>query len=163
MTATIKYLKKSWLVWSLAALYSVLIIAAQIFNELTLQDIINAMSLAAWTGALVAYSRHAIVGLREMNPTKPMVLAVGICLSGFAAVLGSLAQLYALNFDGQWIYGTDLVSWVRWTQMCAAICHMAAPQAIEGKIPTKAMVKIGVITAAGVLMLLALWGLKIKA
>ena len=126
------------------------------FPYKVLNDIFNAVAMAVWSAVLVSYLPIVFEAMRKPYPTVGDRLAAGICAGGITILISSAVQLYALNFDGQWIYATAVIPIIRYMVPIAGVSHELAASAIEGRVPTKAMVRVGVIVGIGVLAALAL-------
>ena len=127
-----------------------------IFPNKLLNDMFNAISIAVWTAVLVSYLPIVLKAMRKPWPTVGERLAAGICAGGVAILISSSVQIYALNFDGQWIYTTAVIPVIRYFVPVAGISHEMAARAIEGRVPTRAMIRLGVTVGCSVLAALAL-------
>lgn len=156
MTKLFNDLRRSRLFLEVALQLSLLTVLIAFFPYKFLNDIFNAVAIAVWSAVLVSYMPIVLKAMRKPFPTVGDRLATGICVGGIAILVSSGVQLYALNFNGQWIYATAIIPIIRYMVPIAGISHEFAASAIEDRVPTQAMIRIGVVVGLGVLAALAL-------
>ena len=148
MLATFKDISRSQLgrtllfllaVWGAIAWFS----AARPFIEFE-----NCVLIAIAFGISISFFPGAIEALRATHPSSGQILAVGVWLSwvsvGFGRTLSLIGRTlgYDLTF-----FDTDITTLQIWLGILGGVCHLTAPEAIEGWVPTRAWVKVGVLCA----------------
>lgn len=106
-------------------------------------------SLAA--GVTVTYTPTAYGGIRYVRLDGATVLSMGIWL-GWASITyrtgGSILWRFFDKPDG-WLdsalWGMHIIG-----SCCSALCHLLGPEAMNGRVPTKEWVRIGILVAVSV-------------
>lgn len=111
----------------------------------------NVILLSLACGIVVAYAPVAWDALKRGMIDGASILAIGI-LSSWAAV--AVARMVSVAWrvidkpvewlDSPW-WGTHIA-----LSTIGAMCHLVAPEAVGGRIPTREWVRIGLMVAAGV-------------
>ena len=156
MTKLLNDLRRSRLFLETIAEMALLLFLLFFFPYKLLNDVFNAVAIAVWTAVLVSYLPIVVKAMRKPYPTVGERLATGICAGGFSVLISSFVQIFALNFDGQWIYTTAIIPVIRYFVPIAGISHEMAARSIEGRLPTQAMIRMGVGIGCGVLAALTL-------
>lgn len=156
MNRLIHDLRHSRLFFEMVFEMSLLALLIAAFPNKILNDIFNAVAIAVWSAVLVSYLPIVLTALRKPYPSVGDRLAAGICAGGITIITSSCVQIYALNFDGQWLYSTAIIPIIRYMVPIAGISHELAAKAIEGRVPTRAMIRLGVVVGMGALAALAL-------
>ena len=149
MKNLIEDLRRSALFFEIVLGLCLLVFMTVVVKPEMLSDIFNAIAMPAWVAVLVSYSPIVWAGIRKPHPTQYERLATGICAGGLFVIASSIAQIYANNFEGQWIYTTAMIPALRFFPMISGISHEMAAQSLDGRVPTKAMIAIGVYCGLG--------------
>jgi hypothetical protein len=134
--------------------------AAVMIDAKTLVAVFNSAMGSLACGVCVAYFptiRNFLGSYRKID--RADLLALGIFFAWFAIVLRT-GWAIAWRYNGYNLDWTDsyFQSYYIFLSICAAIFHLAAPGAIESRIPTIEWVKIGLLVAIGIGgMLFASW------
>lgn len=120
----------------------------------------NVMLLALAVGIMVAYAKNAWEAVHEPYILGGDVLAIGIFLSwsGVALARGGSILWRILDQPVSWLNSGWWGMHIALTAM-GGICHLVAPRAISGRVPTRQWIKIGIATAVSVFIAaaLAIW------
>lgn len=135
-------------VWGISTLY---------FSPVQLIEIENAVLISAGVGVAVAYLPSATAALRKQIPSRSDILALGVW-EAWIAIAGE--RCYSLigralheNIE---FFNTNLHTFFIFITIHAGFCHLAAPEAIEGRLPARTWAKMGLIVAASVLTIILL-------
>ena len=122
----------------------------------TFNDVVLALSVAVIT----AYAPDAWAAARAQPITRGDILAMGIWFSWFSVFLGRLSILLGYTFSMLWIFRSPLNSLLVVFALIGGVCHIMAPEAIDGRVPKRKWVIVGVIAGVGVAISMALAFLK---
>lgn len=157
MRAALEEIWRSWLGKTLYALLIVWALAAISIKPARLILIENAFVIAAGFGVSVAYAQYAFKALRAKQPTQGDMLALGIWLAWTAFAAERVYSLVgrALGKDIGF-FNTSLHTGFLFLTLLAGICHLVAPEAVEGRIPRRTWVWMGWLAAGAMLILIGL-------
>ena len=134
------YLRRSTLLWINAVLALGYFTLALLSGGQTAIEVFNAILFGLSAGVVVAFAVPAWEAIRKPYLTGPDILKIGIFVSwgaaDFARVLSIMWRLHGkpTAWLDSWVWGMYIPG------MCmAALSHVIAPEAMEGRIPTRAM------------------------
>ena len=108
--------------------------------------VLNCLVFAIACGVIAAYLPSVWMAMRKRHPSQGDILVVGIWLAWVSLVE---ARLWSIGRRAlgrpDWLINTDITTHI------IAIALLAGPEAIEGKVPTKQWIRIGLLVAAGAL------------
>lgn len=116
----------------------------------------NALLIATGIGVAIAYLPAAVGAARARLPSRSELLALGIWLAWTA-----IAVERAYSLVGRWLgkdilfFNTKFHTWIIFLTMIGGICHLAAPEVIDGRFPRRAYVVLGA-TVAGAAAIIGL-------
>lgn len=111
----------------------------------------NVILLSLACGIVVAYAPVAWDALRRGMIDGASILAMGILASWSGVAVARIVSVIwrVLDKPVDWLdspwWGTHIA-----LSAIGAICHLIAPEAVGGRIPTREWVRIGLMVAAGV-------------
>ncbi len=111
----------------------------------------NVILLSLACGIVVAYAPVAWEALRRGMIDGASILAIGILASWLGVALARVVSVAwrVLDKPLDWLdspwWGTHIAC-----STVGAMCHLIAPEAMAGRIPTREWVRIGLMVAAGV-------------
>ncbi|QDI81058.1 hypothetical protein E8E01_11735 [Methylorubrum populi] len=111
------------------------------------------LAAAFYSVVVYAYAGDAWAAVRRPVPTKADFLIVGIWLS-FLAHLGQTvyATIYRLADAPQWLLNAEVVPVIILVSMLGAVCHVAATGSVNGEVPRRSRVALGIGVGAAVLV-----------
>ena len=113
----------------------------------------NVILIGVSAAICIAFLPEVIDGFRNDRPLTPeFTISLGIVASWAD---WSLRALVSLTFRGvpglKWIVDSDINSAILFWTLCAAMCHLQAPQVINGRVPAKKWIRVGIITGIGLM------------
>lgn len=135
----------------------VLIVGYQGFNAFVPNaDMIVATRILAagfYSVVVWAYAGDAWAAIRRPVPTKADYLILGIWLS-FLSHLGQTvyATLYRLANAPQWLLNAEIVPIIVLFSMLASVLHVCATGAVDGEVPRRSRIALGLCVGAAVLL-----------
>lgn len=141
-------------VWTSLTLYLIFIACAWILPNRILIETLRAMLLSISIAVVIAYAAPAVSAmLDKRRPDLVAQLTLGIALGWAATAFQSTWSLiYRLAGQPLWMQNNDLNALIIWSLCLAAALHITAPGAIDGRIPRRNMVSLGLAIGAGVLI-----------
>jgi hypothetical protein len=118
-------------------------------------EILNSIVFAISIGIVVSYAPGVWQGLR--SPIEWLrsgdALQIGIAIGWLATgiVFGSL-WLWRLTGKNDLFVDHGINAWSRWVLCTAGFMHLAAAGSIDGRVPTRAYLRAGILTAVGIIM-----------
>lgn len=116
-------------------------------------EIGNIMALALSAGIVVAYAPVARDALRNRLIDGAGILSIGIFASWSGALLARGGSI-VWRLAGQPVEWLNSAAWgFHIAATCVgALCHLVAPEAVAGRVPTKHWIRIGILVAGAVLV-----------
>ncbi len=135
----------------------VLIVGYQCFNVFVPNaDMIVAtriLAAAFYSVVVWAYAGDAWTAIRRKVPTKADYLILGIWLSFLSHLCQTIyATLYRLADAPQWLLNAEVVPWIVLLSMLAAMLHVCATGAVDGEVPRRSRIALGLGVGAAVLV-----------
>lgn len=119
-------------------------------NAPPLIEFLNFLLLSCAIGALVTFFTRMWAALFSPNPRPGDIVSFAIWWGWFAWVETRLLSLIWRYLDKpDALIDSDLTTHTIAIALLAALGHIAGPEAIEGRVPTKEWVRIGAFVAAG--------------
>ncbi len=142
-----------------ALLIAVWVLCTFFFTPVQLIEIENSLLIATGIGVAFAYLENATDALRTRVPTRGGILALGIWLA-WIAIAGE--RIYSLvgRAMGKDItfFNTHLHTAMIALTTLGGVCHLSAPEVIDGKFPRRAWIRLGSAVAGGVFIIsLVVW------
>lgn len=111
-------------------------------------SVLNVINFGLACGVVFAYLPVAW-GILKNDPNWPMdraaYLGLGIFLSWLATLeLRTYSMVWRWMGMPEWLSQSDVLTYALFTQLAAAVLHLAAPEAINSRIPTRRWVNIGI-------------------
>ncbi len=130
--------------------------ASRVTAPNTLNEIENAFLISVGCGVVVAYARDAALAHMTRIPTQADWLGVGIWWAWVSVVLGRTYTFTGriLDIDLDDWFNTHMITFQIMVGIWAGVCHLTAPEAIEGWKPSKVYVTLGIRTAVAAFVLL---------
>lgn len=111
------------------------------------------IAAAFYSVVVYAYAGDAWAAVRRPEPTKADFLIVGIWLSFLSHLLQTVyAAIYRLADAPQWLLNAEIVPLIVLFSMMAAVLHVAATGSIDGEVPRRSRIALGICVGAAVLM-----------
>ncbi len=151
MTTPTNELHRSTLILLLISVAGVYPLVAATFGSRVAIETANVVLLSLASGVVVAYAPVALSTFRTAMLDGAAILSLGIFIgwSGVTMARGGSIVWRLFDKPPEWldsaVWGTHIV-----LSILSALCHMIAPEAVSGKVPTRQWVRIGLMVAAGV-------------
>lgn len=147
----VNYLRRSTLLILLAVVLAGYPTSISIIGQEKAIETGNVMLLSLAVGIMIAYAKNAWEALHTEFIIGGDVLAIGIFLSwaGVAMARGGSIIWRILDQPVSWLNSGYWGMHICLTAM-GGVCHLVAPRAISGRVPTQQWIKIGAITAVSV-------------
>lgn len=114
----------------------------------------NAFLIAAGFGVSIAYAPYAVGALRQRRPAQGDLLALGIWLAWIAIACERVYSMVGRALGkGMPFFNTSLHTAFIYLTILGGVCHLAAPEAVDGQIPRKAWLRMGGLSAIAILIL----------
>lgn len=111
------------------------------------------LAAAFYSVVVYAYAGDAWAAVRRPVPTKADFLIVGIWLSFLSHLAQTVyAAIYRLADAPQWLLNAEIVPLIVLFSMMAAVLHVAATGSIDGKVPRRSRIALGICVGAAVLV-----------
>lgn len=111
------------------------------------------LAAAFYSVVVYAYAGDAWAAIRRPFPTKADFLIVGIWLSFLSHLAQTVyAAIYRLADAPQWLLNAEIVPLIVLFSMMAAVLHVAATGSIDGEVPRRSRIALGICVGAAVLM-----------
>ncbi|GEL44188.1 hypothetical protein MEX01_47790 [Methylorubrum extorquens] len=111
------------------------------------------LAAAFYSVVVYAYAGDAWAAVRRPVPTKADFLIVGIWLSFLSHLAQTVyAAIYRLADAPQWLLNAEIVPVIVLLSMMAAVLHVAATGSIDGEVPRRSRIALGICVGAAVLM-----------
>lgn len=139
--------------------------AVALFTDASpLIDFLNLLILPAALGVVVAFAPMVIEALTSPVLRKGDILSLGIWLSWVSIIEQRTWSItWVLMGRPAWWVTTDFSTHFFALTLLASILHLAGPEAIEGRVPTRQWIRIGVMVGAGSLACgLLLWSIRLS-
>ncbi len=135
-------------------LVAVWIVSTFFFSPIQLIEIENSLLISIAFGVAVAYLPSAAIAIRARRPTQGEILALGIWLAWIAIAGERVYSLIgrALGKDITF-FNTNLHTGLIFFTTLGGVCHLSAPEVIDGKFPRRAWIVLGAVAAGGVLIM----------
>ncbi|MCZ8098830.1 MAG: hypothetical protein O9972_13015 [Burkholderiales bacterium] len=134
----------------------IMMIGATLFvlvPEAALIEGLNLIAISFSLSVVIAYSPVAWVALNEENPSRAHVLVFGIFLTHTAVLISRFISFSRRSLGMNGVADSDLVSLFVLLAIMGALCHLNAPEVVDGTVPTKQWVRIGLIVGAGAFLI----------
>ena len=113
-------------------------------------ELLNGLVLAVGCGVCVAFLANAGEAMRAERPRADQILVAGIWWSWFAVIE---QRVWSVVWRGlgtpMWLANSDFTTHFVSIALLAGLMHLAGPEAIDGRVPARQWVRIGLIVAAG--------------
>jgi hypothetical protein len=129
--------------------------ATQVFGPFALVEMIRVASIPLSVAVVVAYGDGAFRALFARHPDKFAMLTLGIVVSWASTAISSTwSILWRLSGQPSWWVNSYPNSFGLYIALSAAVLHITAPGAVDGRIPKRLMIHLGLI--AGLITALAI-------
>lgn len=151
MTTPTNDLRRAALIFIAFAVAMVYPMAVSVFGSRAAIEGSNVVMLSLAFGIVVAYAPSVWQDLKSATLDGAAILSIGIFSSWLAIIYRTGASiLWRLNDKPvEWLdsglWGAHIA-----ISCFAALCHLIAPEAVSGRVPTRQWVRIGIMVAAGV-------------
>lgn len=116
-------------------------------------QVLNCILIAMAAGVAATYFPTVREGVRSGEMPRYTHLAVGIFFGWMALVMArSWSGISRVYPEWTWMKDSSFVAFYIFTSIMAAVFHISAPGAINGVIPTKNWIHIGIAVMIGVLI-----------
>ncbi|HEV2557976.1 MAG TPA: hypothetical protein VGU45_05060 [Microvirga sp.] len=143
---------RSRVFWSGFALLALFFVAAWLIPNNQLVENLRILQIAAGMVVVTAYLPYAFDGIKAGRPDRVQQLSMGIAL-GFMSVIcaGLWSLIWRLSGQPRWMVSSDVNSFFVWMSILAATLHITAPGAIDGIVPKRNWIMLGLAFGAGFL------------
>lgn len=145
MRTAIDDLLRSRVAWCLYSAIVVWALAAILLRPVSFILVENAVLISIGVGVSVAYAPYALDALRATFPSQAQLLALGIWLA-WVAIAGERVYSLIGRALGKDIgfFNTSLHTGLIFLTAIGGACHLLAPEAVDGVIPRRAWVRMGI-------------------
>ncbi|WP_419952369.1 hypothetical protein [Methylobacterium sp.] len=118
---------------------------------------VGVLQAAAATMVVYIYGRDAWIAMRTKSPKRTDFLIVGIVLAWLSTDgQAILAVVFRLAGMPAWFVNSEIYAPIRLLSVVAAVLHVSAPGAVDGLVPRKNRIAMGLGLGGAVLLVLAL-------
>lgn len=111
------------------------------------------LAAGIYSVVVYAYAGDAWAGIRRPVPSKADYLIVGIWLSSVSHLAQTVyAALYRLADAPEWLLNAEIVPLIVLSSMLAAVLHVAATGAVDGEVPRRSRIALGLGVGMAVLI-----------
>lgn len=153
MPAAVKILLRGHLMRAFLGFMTVGCLLFVVVPEAALIEALNLIALSFAGAVMVAYAPVVWIALQAEMPTRGQVLAVGIFLTQAASFIARIVSLGYRSLGWRDVVNTDLVSLFVFLTILGALCHLNAPEVVDGSVPTRQWVRIGIVFGVGVFLI----------
>lgn len=142
-------------IWIAAALWGGFWLVAWVVPRAWLFDAVNALTISIGAGVLVAYAPGVRASLARRDLSGGHYLVMGIAVA-WAATTARHAYNWLWRYLGQPddMINHPFVAFLIWMLFTAGLLHLLARDAIEGQIPPRNWVTVGISVAVGLALAL---------
>lgn len=120
-------------------------------------EFLRIVQISVGVVVVVSYAAHALRALLEPYPTRVQQLSMGIDIGFLSLVLGGIwFLLWRMADQPYWMPNSRLAAFFIWLSILAGVLHVTAPGAVNGQVPTRAKVLLGLAVGSGALVFLTL-------
>jgi hypothetical protein len=149
----INALLRSPVVWTATALFAVFLAAAKVFPYESFLETLRVLQMTVWTVVGVAYCAEGFWAVLHGRPNNREQLILGICVGAAAYVmLGAWSLLWRLSGQPAWMFNSDINAAIITASILAGVLHVTAPGAIDGTVPKRNWIYLGVAIGGAVLI-----------
>jgi hypothetical protein len=131
-----------------AAAFLIFYISTQFLNPGPIVEMVRVASIPLSVAVVVAYGDGAFRAMFARHPDKFAMLTLGIVVSWASVALTSTwSVLWRLSGQPAWWVNSYPNSFGLYIALAAAVLHITAPGAVDGRIPKKLMIHLGLIAA----------------
>jgi hypothetical protein len=131
-----------------AATIVIFYVATQMFNPGPIVEMVRVASIPLSIAVVVAYGDGGIRALFARHPDKFAMLTLGIVVSwGSTALTSTWSVLWRLAGQPAWWINSYANAFGIYLALAAAVLHITAPGAVDGRIPRRLMIRLGLIAA----------------
>jgi len=146
-----------------AALIVAFWIAAYFVPSYILIQIMNYIVIAVAVAVIISFMPSVLVALKRGYPIDRVAqLTIGITLAWVASTMIRLWSAGGRILELEWMRNSPVIAFCLFLSACAGILHLTAPGAIDGHIPSKNWVIVGVAVGAGCLIAGILIGMNLE-
>ena len=118
---------------------------------------IGVLQASAASMVVYIYGRDAWIAVRSKSPKRTDFLIVGIVLAWISTDgQAILAVLFRLAGMPAWFVNSEIYAPIRLLSVVAAVLHVSAPGAVDGLVPRRNRIAMGIGLGGAVLLVLAL-------
>lgn len=118
---------------------------------------IGVLQASAATMVVYIYGRDAWIAMRASHPKRTDFLIVGIVLAWLSTDgQAVLAVMFRLAGMPQWFVNSEIYAPIRLLSVVAAVLHVSAPGAVDGTVPRRNRIAMGIGLGGAVLLVLVL-------
>lgn len=141
-------------IWTATGLYLIFLMGAWLVPNRALMESLRAFLLAISVAVVVAYARPALQAVfAARRPDLVEQLTLGIALAwGTTVIQSGWYMMWRLAGQPPWMVNNDFNALLLYSLCLAACLHITAPGAVDGVIPRRNMIVLGV--AVGIAALL---------
>ena len=135
---------------AIVAWHVILGVIALMTEARVLIEVLNGLVFAIACGVIVAYIPTVSAAVRLRRPGGSDILVVGIWLAWISLVEARIWSIVWRSLGSpRWLVNTDFTTHIIALAALAGIFHLAGPEAIDGRVPTRQWIRIGIIVALG--------------
>jgi hypothetical protein len=134
-------------------LLAVFWIVAWFLPNNTLMETLRLVQISVGLAVVTSYAPIALGAIwSKYKPDRLQQLGMGIALGFLALVLqGAWTLLWRLSSQPYWMANADIVGFFAWMSILAGTLHITAPGAIDGTVPKRNWILLGISIGVGFL------------
>ena len=146
-----------------SALIALFWVVAYFTPAYILIQIMNYVFIAVAVAVIVSFMPSVLVALKRGYPIDRVAqLTIGIPLAWLASTMIRLWSAGSRILELEWMRNSPVIAFCLFLSACAGVLHLTAPGAIDGHIPHKNWVIVGVAVGAGCLIAGILIGMNLE-
>lgn len=135
------------------ALIALFWLAAYFIPAYILIQIMNYVVIAVAVAVIIAFMPSVMVALKRGYPIDRVAqLTIGITLAWTASTMIRMWSAGSRILELEWMRNSPVVAFCLFLSACAGVLHLTAPGAIDGHIPSKNWVIVGIAVGCGCLI-----------
>lgn len=161
-TETLRRLATSRTLWVAIACIGSFWLVSAFLPFVTMMEFLNGVALAVAIAVTIAYAPVWVEALTQDRPDRVGQLTLGIGCTWGAFIL---SRMWSISWRGSgqpdWMENSPVVGFFVYMTILGGILHLTAPGAIDGDVPRRNWILIGITIGGGLVLGLAFLGWRV--